>query len=83
MDRWEYTYHWQPVGGFFTGADEKTAAAKPLLELNHLGENGWELVAVVPLSTTDGLTMSVVHWFKRRKPDQANDESPSRPADAR
>ena len=43
--RWEYmTLRWRPID-VFRSFDEK---------LNHLGAEGWELVAVVPLSFNSG-----------------------------
>ena len=61
-DKWEYRYEFEPDG---------------VAELNRLGEQGWELVGVIPRVSTPIDRGSALHGivytqvtliFKRRKP---------------
>jgi len=62
MDSWEYKTIITDKS-FWSGKDkidiEKT--------LNNLGRNGWNLVSVIPISTTAGTTNALQFFFKRKR----------------
>ncbi len=40
-------------------------------DIQHLGEEGWELVSCFPIATGGGSTMEVIWVFKRQRPEQS------------
>jgi len=62
MTSWEYKVF--ETGKSFWGAKDKTDIDKTLDEL---GKDGWELISVVPLSTTSGSTTGLQFFLKRKR----------------
>lgn len=42
------------------------AVQKALPTLNHNGEDGWEIISIVPLTDVSGATTGLIYTFKRR-----------------
>jgi len=64
MDRWEYkTVKFVP-GGFFGG---KLDTEEFNIELDKLGNDGWELVSCFDTSQHEGSSREVITVFKRKK----------------
>lgn len=61
---WEYYTYKIKTGGFW-GA--KVDNQKLDDALNEIGRQGWELVSVVGLNVTYGITKEVVMFFKRAR----------------
>lgn len=82
MQKWEYqeirihrVYRRNHLG--LGGQDGATVEAwNPLVNLPKLGDDGWEMVSVVPISTRAGeywagVTDDLIFYFKRPKPNSA------------
>lgn len=72
MPRWEYqTITLNREIDFSSRARPRPFEWKQSIDLNKLGEEGWELVAVVPISDQQGniggLTHELRYIFKRQK----------------
>lgn len=59
--RWEYTFLTHDAKGIVSSyVDEERAE-----ELNALGNDGWELVAAIPVTEKNGALYRVTYVFKR------------------
>ena len=73
MQKWEYIT--KSVGRGYKGglAGGQATAWKGDINLEAMGQDGWELVAVVPVSSfhdqnDNGFTTDLYYYFKRPKP---------------
>jgi hypothetical protein len=62
-DRWEYRVMLMAVGGFLAPNVDVDQLGQ---YLNEAGEDGWELMSVVPITRGRGETSELMGVFKRR-----------------
>jgi hypothetical protein len=75
MDKWEYQIMVSTMSGILkpdispiwetVGADGVT----DLQRIQKWGEEGWEIVSVLPIASGNGSTQQVTWIFKRKKPE--------------
>ena len=61
--RWEYGLLWIVAGE----QSESAATISSLRDLNHLGEEGWEAIGIVPAQPADGTPNNYQVLLKRRR----------------